>query len=90
MFILLNSHSQKLGKFEILHNPVRVQVGNDAPAHTVSHAFYPVARHLKTALLLEDVSVHYGVGAVSAAHTEPEIEATGAALGPCGRFCDWR
>jgi superfamily II DNA/RNA helicase len=38
---------------DILNNPVRVQVGNDAPAHTVSHAFYPVPPHLKTALLLE-------------------------------------
>ena len=32
---------------------VKIQAGNDAPADTVSHAFYPVARHLKTALLLE-------------------------------------
>jgi len=38
---------------DILHNPVKVQVGNDAPAHTVSHAFYPVAQHLKTALLIK-------------------------------------
>ena len=38
---------------DILTNQVRVQVGNDAPAETVSHAFYPVARHLKTALLLK-------------------------------------
>jgi len=38
---------------DILHNPVRCQAGNDAPAHTVSHAFYPVAKHLKTALLLK-------------------------------------
>lgn len=38
---------------EILNHPVKVQAGNDAPAHTVSHAFYPVAQHLKTALLLE-------------------------------------
>lgn len=37
----------------ILNNPVKIQAGNDAPAHTVSHAFYPVAHHLKTALLLE-------------------------------------
>ena len=37
----------------ILKKPVRVQVGHDAPADTVSHAFYPVARHLKTALLLK-------------------------------------
>jgi ATP-dependent RNA helicase RhlE len=38
---------------DILKNPVRVQVGHTAPAETVSHAFYPVARHLKTALLLK-------------------------------------
>lgn len=38
---------------DVLKNQVRVQVGNDAPAETVSHAFYPVARHLKTALLLK-------------------------------------
>ena len=38
---------------EVLNNQVRVQVGHDAPAETVSHAFYPVARHLKTALLLK-------------------------------------
>jgi superfamily II DNA/RNA helicase len=38
---------------EVLKNQVRVQVGNDAPAETVSHAFYPVAQHLKTALLLK-------------------------------------
>ncbi len=38
---------------DVLHNPVRIQAGNDAPAHTVSHAFYPVAKHLKTALLLK-------------------------------------
>ncbi|MBU0993497.1 MAG: DEAD/DEAH box helicase [Proteobacteria bacterium] len=38
---------------DILNNSVRVQVGNEAPADTVSHAFYPVARHLKTALLLQ-------------------------------------
>ena len=38
---------------DILKNPDKVQVGNDAPAHMVSHAFYPVAQHLKTALLLK-------------------------------------
>ncbi len=38
---------------DILNNHVKVQVGHDAPADTVSHAFYPVARHLKTALLLK-------------------------------------
>ena len=38
---------------DILKNQVSVQVGNDAPAETVSHAFFPVSRHLKTALLLK-------------------------------------
>ncbi len=38
---------------DILMNQVRVQVAHDAPAETVSHALYPVAQHLKTALLLK-------------------------------------
>ncbi len=38
---------------DILHDPKTVQVGNTAPADTVSHALYPVAQHLKTALLLK-------------------------------------
>ena len=37
---------------EILKDPVIVQIGTTAPAQTVSHALYPVAGHLKTALLL--------------------------------------
>ena len=36
---------------EILHDPVTVQIGRALPAITVSHALYPVKRHLKTALL---------------------------------------
>jgi ATP-dependent RNA helicase RhlE len=38
---------------EILRSPLTVQVGQTAPANTVSHALYPVNQHLKTALLLE-------------------------------------
>ncbi|MEE8397878.1 MAG: DEAD/DEAH box helicase [Desulfobacterales bacterium] len=38
---------------EILKDPATVQVGIAAPADTVSHALYPVAHHLKTALLLK-------------------------------------
>lgn len=38
---------------KILKKPVRVQVAPDRPASTVSHALYPVASHLKTALLLK-------------------------------------
>lgn len=37
---------------DVLHQPVTVQVGEQAPADTVAHALYPVAQHLKTALLL--------------------------------------
>lgn len=36
----------------ILNDPVTVKIGITAPADTVNHAFYPVAQHLKTALLL--------------------------------------
>jgi ATP-dependent RNA helicase RhlE len=36
---------------EILHDPVRVQIGHTAPAATVSHTFYPVEMSDKTALL---------------------------------------
>jgi ATP-dependent RNA helicase RhlE len=38
---------------EILNDPVTVQIGRTLPAKTVSHALYPVERHLKTALLKE-------------------------------------
>jgi ATP-dependent RNA helicase RhlE len=38
---------------EVLQAPVTVQVDNPAPASNVSHMLYPVAQHLKTALLLE-------------------------------------
>jgi ATP-dependent RNA helicase RhlE len=38
---------------DVLGNPTRVQIGEAAPATTVSHALYPVASHLKTAFLLE-------------------------------------
>ena len=35
-----------------LKNPQRIAVGISRPAHTVSHALYPVAQHLKRGLLL--------------------------------------
>jgi ATP-dependent RNA helicase RhlE len=38
---------------DILRDPATVQVGTTAPADTVRHALYPVAQHLKTALLLK-------------------------------------
>jgi ATP-dependent RNA helicase RhlE len=36
---------------EFLQKPVNIQIGLTAPARTISHALYPVAPHLKTALL---------------------------------------
>jgi ATP-dependent RNA helicase RhlE len=38
---------------EVLRDPVSVQAGRAEPVGTVSHALYPVAQHLKTALLME-------------------------------------
>jgi superfamily II DNA/RNA helicase len=38
---------------EVLKKPERVQVAHDMPAETVSHTFFPVARHRKTALLFK-------------------------------------
>jgi ATP-dependent RNA helicase RhlE len=38
---------------EILVDPATIQVGETAPVGTVSHAIYPVPRHLKTPLLLK-------------------------------------
>jgi ATP-dependent RNA helicase RhlE len=38
---------------EVQRDPVTVQVGTLKPTHTVAHALYPVAAHLKTPLLLE-------------------------------------
>jgi ATP-dependent RNA helicase RhlE len=38
---------------EALTNPVTIEAGKNEAAVTVSHALFPVAQHLKTALLLE-------------------------------------
>ncbi|MCD6585687.1 MAG: DEAD/DEAH box helicase [Desulfobacteraceae bacterium] len=38
---------------DVLRDPVTVKIGTTAPADTVRHALYPVAQHLKTALLLK-------------------------------------
>jgi ATP-dependent RNA helicase RhlE len=37
---------------QTLTNPQRIAIGLSRPAHTVSHALYPVPQHLKTSLLL--------------------------------------
>jgi ATP-dependent RNA helicase RhlE len=38
---------------EVLRDPVTVKIGHRAPVNTVSHALYPVEKHLKTGLLME-------------------------------------
>ncbi|MBV6517814.1 MAG: RNA helicase [Candidatus Brocadia sp.] len=38
---------------DILRDPVTVQIDHTVPLTTVSHALYPVDKHLKTALLME-------------------------------------
>jgi len=38
---------------DILKNPKTVKIGTVAPAKTVRHALFPVAQHLKTALLIK-------------------------------------
>ncbi len=43
---------EELGR-QATRQPKRIAVGISRPAHTVSHALYPVQKHLKTALLLE-------------------------------------
>jgi len=43
---------RKLAK-DVLHDPVTIRVGAGVPVSTVSHAVYPVAPHLKTALLMK-------------------------------------
>ena len=37
----------------LMKNKVKIEENDNAPADTVSHTFYPVARHLKTALVVE-------------------------------------
>ncbi|VVC77169.1 ATP-dependent RNA helicase RhlE [Aquicella siphonis] len=39
--------------YEVLHNPVRVKIGNITPASSVRQALFPVASHLKSKLLIE-------------------------------------
>ncbi len=48
---------------DILNTPRTVQIGSTAPAATVSHAMFPVAKHLKTALLLKLLG-HTATGSV--------------------------
>lgn len=48
---------------DILQDPMTIQIGITSPAKTVSHALYPVAPHLKTALLIKLLG-HTRIGSV--------------------------
>lgn len=48
---------------ETLRDPVTVQIGQTAPAQSVSHALYPVRQHLKTNLLMQ-ILRSYDTGSV--------------------------
>ena len=37
---------------EVLHHPVKIQIGHTAPATSVKQVLYPIQKHLKTALLI--------------------------------------
>lgn len=43
---------ERLAK-QSLRNPARISIGMSRPAHTVSHALYPVPQHLKRSLIME-------------------------------------
>lgn len=69
---------------EILKRPERVQVGNDAPADTVSHTFFPVAQHLKTALLLKLLGSEQTQGVLIFTRTKHRARQLGGKLAKVG------
>ncbi len=68
----------------ILHDPATVQVGITAPAETVSHAFYPVAPHLKTALLLTLLAHTNPTSALVFTRTKHRAKSLGKKLSAAG------
>jgi len=69
---------------DILRNPATVQVGITAPADTVSHALYPVAQHLKTALLLKLLSSTHTRSVLIFARTKHRAKSLGQKLVAAG------
>jgi ATP-dependent RNA helicase RhlE len=69
---------------QVLRSPVKVQVGHEAPADTVHHVFYPVARHLKTALLLELLGRTSMDGVLVFTRTKHRAKKLGAKLAKAG------
>lgn len=69
---------------EVLTRPMTVQVGNTAPAETVSHALYPVAQHQKTAMLLELLSAVDTQSVLVFTRTKHRAKRLGLQLGKSG------
>ena len=69
---------------DILHDPATVQVGITAPADTVSHALYPVARHLKTALLLKLLKTTHAKSVLVFTRTKHRAQSLGKRLVAAG------
>jgi ATP-dependent RNA helicase RhlE len=72
---------------DILRNPKTVQVGTVAPADTVRHALYPVAHHLKTALLLKLLKNNTAKSVLVFTRTKYRAKSLGTKLEKAGHRC---
>jgi ATP-dependent RNA helicase RhlE len=69
---------------DILKNPAIVRIGTVAPAKTVRHAMFPVAQHLKTALLLKLLAHASGGSVLVFTRTKHRARSLGEKLSKSG------
>lgn len=69
---------------EILNNPVTVQAGQSGAATTVKHALYPVAEHLKTALLMRLMDLTHTESVLVFTRTKHRAKRIGEQLAKAG------
>ncbi len=69
---------------ETLTNPITVKVGRTAPVETVSHALYPVAHHLKTAMLIKLLGDIHTKSVLIFTRTKHRAKQLGVKLGKAG------
>jgi len=69
---------------DILKNPETVRIGTVAPAKTVRHALFPVAQHLKTALLLKLLACASGGSVLVFTRTKHRARSLGQKLSKAG------
>ena len=72
---------------DILRDPITVQVGAVAPADTVRHALYPVAHHLKAALLLKLLENTTAKSVLVFTRTKYRAKSLGTKLEKAGHRC---